>query len=108
MGQPPFDTFFLTPTILVGQMREMASDNLPERWQEVWDTMNAKDGITTERSGPNLQEWLEEVYFDCSQSADLTKEDIVKLGHIIGRLLHFELSARVSARQILDDPWLNE
>ncbi|KGQ02175.1 hypothetical protein PAAG_11130 [Paracoccidioides lutzii Pb01] len=40
-GQPPFDTFLITPTILVGQMREVASDDLPEGWQRLWDTMNA-------------------------------------------------------------------
>ncbi|KAJ6114186.1 protein kinase [Penicillium capsulatum] len=108
VGQPPFDTFFLTPKILVGQMQEMASDDLPERWQEAWDTMNAGDGIATESTGHNLQEWLEEVYFDGPQSPDLTREDIVRLGQIIGRLLQFEPWTRASARQVLDDPWFNE
>ncbi|KAG5301304.1 protein kinase [Histoplasma ohiense] len=55
-GQPPFDTFFITPAILVGQMREMASDDIPERWQGIWDTMNTGDGRATENTGPNLQE----------------------------------------------------
>ncbi|KLJ09852.1 hypothetical protein EMPG_14723 [Blastomyces silverae] len=107
-GQPPFDTFMTTPTILVGQMREMASDNLPERWQGIWDVTKTQNGMAVEAAGPNLQEWLEEVHFDGSQNADLAKEDIAKLGEIIGRLLYFEPSARASAREVLDDPWFNE
>lgn len=64
--------------------------------------------IATENTGLNLQEWLEEVYFDDQPSPDLTREDIVRLGHVVGRLLHFEPSARASARQVLNDPWFNE
>jgi hypothetical protein len=89
-------------------MREIASDDLPRRWHELWDTMNAGDGRNIESTGPNLQEWLEEVYFDGPQSPDLTREDIARLGQIIGKLLQFEPSARASARQVLDDPWFNE
>jgi hypothetical protein len=86
----------------------MVTDDLPERWKEKWDTMNAGNGIAIESTGPNLQNWLEEVYFDSRLIPDLTREDIVRLGHIIGRLLHFEPSARASARQVLNDPWFNE
>ncbi|KAJ5195449.1 uncharacterized protein N7498_008887 [Penicillium cinerascens] len=107
-GQPPFDTFLITPPILVGQMQEMATDDLPRRWQKIWDTMNKGNDVTAESPGPNLQEWLEEVYFDGRQITDLTRKDIARLGKIIGRLFYFEPSARASARQILDDPWFNE
>lgn len=89
-------------------MHEMASDDLPKRWQKIWDTMNEGDGVTAESPGPNLQEWLEELYFDERQIPDLTREDIVRLGKIIGSLLCFEPSARASARQVLDDSWFNE
>jgi hypothetical protein len=89
-------------------MREMATDELPERWQDQLNTMNTGDVMATETVGPNLQEWLEEVYFDGPLSPDLTREDIVRLGQIIERLLRFEPSARASARQVLDDPWFNE
>ncbi|KAJ5772948.1 hypothetical protein N7457_007844 [Penicillium paradoxum] len=107
-GQPPFDTFMITRAILVAQMREMASDDLPARWQQKWNEMNTGDDTNTESTGHNLQEWLEEVYFDGCQSPDLTRDDILKLGQIIGRLLKFEPSARASAREILDDPWFDE
>ncbi|KAJ9203259.1 hypothetical protein DTO164E3_2730 [Paecilomyces variotii] len=105
VGQPPFDSFLITPTILVGQMRETASDALPERWQEAWKTMD--DKAATEESGPSLQEWLEDMYFDGERKEDLTKEDIAKLAQIIGKLLRFEPSTRASAREILGDPWFN-
>ena len=84
----------------------MASDALPERWQDQWETMN--DTTTAEDPGPPLQKWLEETYFDGERKEDLTREDIVQLGQIIGRLLCFEPSARASAREILNDPWFRE
>ncbi|KAJ9362140.1 hypothetical protein DTO027B9_571 [Paecilomyces variotii] len=105
VGQPPFDSFLITPAILVGQMREMASDALPERWRDAWKTMD--DKAITEESGPSLKEWLEDMYFDGERKEDLTKEDIAKLAQIIGKLLRFEPSTRASAREILDDPWFN-
>jgi serine/threonine protein kinase len=106
VGQPPFDTFLLTPPILIGQMCEMASDDLPKKWQSTLDTMN--EGSSDKDTELNLQKWLEEVYFGGSYNPDLTRDDISKLGLIIGKLLYFEPSARVSARQILDDPWFQE
>lgn len=89
-------------------MQEIASDDLPKRWQKIWDAMNKGDDVTAKSPGPNLQEGLEEVYFDGRQSPDLTKEGIIKLGKIIGRFLCFEPSARASERRILDDLWFNE
>lgn len=93
-------------------MQEMASDDLPKRWQDTWNKMDKGDAMATEssesESEPSLQEWLEEVYFDGHGTPDLTREDIRKLGEIIGSLLYFEPSKRASARQILDNPWFNE
>lgn len=60
--------------------------------------MNKGDDVIAESPRPNLQEWLEEVYFDERQIPDLAREDIVRLGKIIRRLLRFEPSARASAR----------
>ena len=65
-------------------------------------------GIVAESSGPGLQEWLEEMYFDGDRKEDLTKKDIVKLGQIIQKLLHFEPSDRASVREILNDPWFRD
>ncbi|PYI06038.1 serine protein kinase [Aspergillus sclerotiicarbonarius CBS 121057] len=103
VGQPPFDSFMVTPAILVGQMQEMASDTLPTRWHGKWKKMD--NGRTAETPGPALQEWLEEMYFDGERKEDLTREDVSKLGRILGRLLRFEPYSRASAREILDDPW---
>lgn len=89
-------------------MQEIASDDLTERWNKIWETMKGDDDEPTDNAVPNLQEWLEELYFDSPQSPDLTREDIVKLGQIIGSLLRFEPSARASAKQVLDDPWFDE
>lgn len=108
VGQPPFDSFLITPTILVGQMQEMASDDLPERWHGIWETMKGDHDEPPDSNAPNLQEWLEKLYFDSPHSPDLTKEDIARLGQIIRSLLLFEPSARASAKQVLDDPWFDE
>ena len=84
----------------------MASDDLPRRWHEIWNGMDGDEDIV--EPGPNLQEWLEEVYFGDTKEHDLTAEDIARLGQIIARLLRFEPNARVSAREVLDDAWFHE
>jgi len=66
------------------------------------------EGPSHEDTGLNLQKWLEEVYFGGPHNPDLTKDDILRLGLNIGKLLYFEPSARASAREILDDPWFQE
>ncbi|KAI9679435.1 MAG: hypothetical protein M1817_005457 [Caeruleum heppii] len=103
VGQPPFDSFMTTPTILVRQMLEMANDGLPERWQPKWKAMDKES--PGEESGHTLQEWLEEMYFDGERKAELTREDMLKLGQLIERLLRFEPSERASASEILQDSW---
>ncbi|CAG7926198.1 unnamed protein product [Penicillium olsonii] len=105
-GQPPFDSSLTTPKILVGQMRDMASDDFPRRWHEIWNGMDGDEDIV--EPGPNLQERLEEVYFGGTQEPDLTEEDIARLGQVITRLLRFESNARVSAREVLGDAWFHE
>lgn len=89
-------------------MQEMASDDLPERWHGIWETMKGDHDEPPDSNAPNLQEWLEKLYFDSPHSPDLTKEDIARLGQIIRSLLLFEPSARASAKQVLDDPWFDE
>ena len=92
-----------TPTILVRQMLEIASDGLPERWQQTWHAMDSAS--PGEKSGYTLQEWLEEMYFDGERNEDLTREDILKVGELVRRMLRFEPFMRASAREILQDPW---
>lgn len=52
-----------------------------------------------------LQEWLEEVYFDNNKKAEFTREDIAKVGKLIGRMLKFEPSLRATASDALSDVW---
>lgn len=103
VGQPPFDSFMITPTILVRQMLEMANDELPERWQRTWRAMDSAS--PGEKSGYTLQEWLEEIYFDEEKNQDLTREDILKVGQIVRSMLQFEPSKRASAGEVLRDSW---
>ena len=87
-------------------MQEMTSEAVPERWLVLWEAMD--DGVGAGNSGPGLQEWLEDMYFDGERREDLAGEDIAKLGQIIRKLLRFEPSARASAREILNDPWFRD
>lgn len=95
-----------TPTILVRQMLEMASDDLPERWQESWRAMDSAS--PGDKSDYTLQQWLEEMYLDGERNEDLTREDIRQVGELVRRMLWFESSMRASARDILQDPWFKE
>ncbi|EAU31292.1 conserved hypothetical protein [Aspergillus terreus NIH2624] len=104
VGQPPFDSFLITPKILVGQMQEMTNETLPENWLDQWRKMSGD--YSGDSAGPGLQDWLEEMYFDGERKADLTGDDIVQLGRIISKLLQFEPSARASVKEIVNDPWL--
>lgn len=87
-------------------MLEMTSEALPERWLGLWEAMGG--GVGAESSGPGLQEWLGNMYFDGERREDFTSEDIAKLGQIIRKLLRFEPSARASASEILSDPWFRD
>ncbi len=55
-----------------------------------------------------LHEWLEEVYFDGDMEVSLTREDIVKVGKLVGKLLQFEPLERASASDLLQDSWFQE
>ncbi|KAF2492953.1 kinase-like protein [Lophium mytilinum] len=106
IGQPPIDSIMATPVTVVQQMLETASDELPERWQQKWRTMDS--AWTGDKTENNLQEWLEETYFDGVRKEDLTREDIIKVGTLVSRLLRFEPSTRASAQEILQDPWFGD
>ena len=93
----------ITPTILVRQMLEMANDELPERWQQKWRSMDSAS--PGEKSGYTLLKWLEEIYFDEERNHDLTQDDILKVGKLVQSMLKFEPSKRTSAKEMLQDSW---
>jgi serine/threonine-protein kinase SRPK3 len=103
VGQPLFGSFMTTPEILVRQMLETVNDDLPERWKSKWHAMK---GTLPDNSPPcSLQEWLEEMYFDGERREDLTREDIVQVGVLIGSMLRMEPSARALAKVVVQDAW---
>jgi serine/threonine-protein kinase SRPK3 len=95
-----------TPVSVVHQMLETASDEMPERWQQKWRRMDS--AWTGDMPGNNLQEWLEETYFDGVRREDFTREEIVKLGALVHRLLRFKPATRASAEDILQDRWFED
>ncbi|RMZ71439.1 CMGC SRPK kinase [Pyrenophora seminiperda CCB06] len=102
-GRPPFDSFGATRVSVVREMLENASDDLPERWQKKWQTMDR--AWTGEKRDNVLQKWLKETYYYDGRKAEFTREDLVSVGAIVRRLLHFEPSTRASAKDILEDGW---
>ncbi|KAI0586197.1 Protein kinase [Pyrenophora tritici-repentis] len=106
VGQPPFDAMSATPVRVARQMLENNSDELPERWQQKWRTMDSE--WTVRKVENKFQKWLEECYFDGYRKEDLTREDIVKVGVLVRRLLRLEPSMRASVEEVQRDPWLRD
>ena len=93
----------LTPYVLVEQMIELASDELPSRWQTKWhmmqhDTLQRDEGFT-------LQKWLQETYFDNDKQAEFTTEEIARLAEAIAAMLKLEPSLRATSSEILAQNW---
>lgn len=104
-GQAPFDSIMLTPETLIPQMKEFCEDEMPDLWLKKWQEMN---GTKSSDDQPRtLQEWLEEVYFDADRDAEFTKQDIIRVGHLVSRMLKFKPSSRAQAKEILADPWFS-
>ena len=61
-----------------------------------------------EMPGLSLHEWLEEFYFDGDYKETMSREDVVRLGEVIGCLLRFEPASRALARDLLNDPSSND
>lgn len=93
----------LTPPIIVQQMMEFASDELPSRWQTKWEEM--QKNLDPEDDNCTLQTWLEEVYFNNDRLAEFTRDDIASAGELIERMLKFEPSARATAGDALAHAW---
>src|SRR5690242_15792133 len=92
-----------TPTILVRQMLETVGDDLPDRWKRDWHAM--KGTLSDNSSACSLQDWLEEMYFDGEWRVDMSREDIVRVGVLIGSMLRMEPSARAPAKAVVHDAW---
>jgi serine/threonine-protein kinase SRPK3 len=103
VGQPLFDNFMTTPAILVRQMLETVDDDLPDRWKTDWHAM---EGTLSDHSFTcSLQDWLEEMYFDGERREDMSREDVVLVGRLIGSMLRMEPSARAPAKAVVQDAW---
>lgn len=118
------------PALLIRQMLETVSDNddkkplLPDRWK-----LACQDLLDNEKRPPlplspsgeqeeeedrtyTLQTWLEETYFNNNTSGggvekrtDFSREEILQVGKVIGRMLRLEPGDREEARVVLRDEW---
>lgn len=112
------------PALLVRQMLETVSDydTLPDRWK-----LACQDLLDNEQRPPlpsppddeqeeedrtyTLHAWLEETYFNNNTSGggekrmDFSREEILQVGKVIGRMLRLEPGDREEAREVLRDEW---
>ena len=60
-GQPPFDVVMLSPDVLMRQMKELATDRVPERWIARSNRLKASLGEHPAEpvNDQALQQWLE-------------------------------------------------
>lgn len=93
-------------------------DTLPDRWK-----LACQDLLDNEKRPPlppdvqedptyTLHAWLEETYFNNTSGGgggekrtDLSREDISRVGMLIGRMLRMEPLDREEAREVLRDEW---
>lgn len=108
------------PAMLIRQMLETVSDydTLPDRWK-----LACQNLLDNERRPPlppgeqeedptyTLQTWLEETYFNnnsgggVEKRTDFSREEILQVGKVIGRMLRLEPGDRDEAREVLRDEW---
>jgi len=89
----------LTPSVLVQQMIELTSDELPLRWQAKWHAM--QEDMPQNDGGFTLQKWLEETYFGNNKQAEFMTEEITRLAEVIARMLKLEPSLRATPSEVL-------
>jgi hypothetical protein len=53
----------------------------------------------------NLQQLIQELYFDQDRVADFSHQEITRLAGLLGRLLRYHPSTRSTAAEILSDDW---
>lgn len=115
------------PALLIRQMLETVSSSdkelLPDRWK-----LACQDLLDNERRPPlppspsgeeeevedptyTLQTWLEETYFNNDSGGggekrmDFSREEILQVGKVIGRMLRLEPGDREEAREVVRDEW---
>lgn len=107
------------PALLIRQMLETVSDydTLPDRWKLACQNLLDNErrpplppGEEEEDATYTLHAWLEETYFNnnsggVEKRTDLSREDISRVGMLIGRMLRLEPGDREEARDILRDEW---
>lgn len=101
---------------LVQEQLDMSGDSLPERWRAMH---NEIDAASSEGSMSNtLQGWLEKIYFPgggashkyMTRNEDrhceyFSRKEIQQAATVIRRMLRMDPDDRVTARDILLDPW---
>lgn len=107
------------PALLIRQMLETVSDydTLPDRWklacQDLLDNEKrpplppSEDEQEEEDRTYTLHAWLEETYYNSGveKRTDFSREDISRVGMLIGRMLRLEPGDREEAREVLRDEW---
>lgn len=93
----------LTPPLLVDQMIDLTSDELPSRWLAKWNMMQGDAPLEDERL--TLQQWLEDVYFYNDRQVEFTMEELAKIKEAIACLLKLEPSLRATPREVLAQEW---
>jgi serine/threonine-protein kinase SRPK3 len=53
----------------------------------------------------NLEQLLQELYFDPDRAAYFSQQDITRLAGLIGKLLRYDPSSRATAAEISSDDW---
>lgn len=106
--------------MLIRQMLETVSDydTLPDRWKLACQNLLSNEKRPPlppgEQEDPTytLHAWLEETYFNNNSGGgggekrtDFSREDISRVGMLIGRLLRLEPLAREEAKEVLRDEW---
>lgn len=96
-------------------------DTLPDRWKLACQDLLDNERRPLSPSGEQeeedrtytLQTWLEETYFNNNTSGgggvekrtDFSREEILHVGKVIGRMLRLEPLDREEARDVLGDEW---
>lgn len=97
-------------------------DTLPDRWklacQDLLDNEQrpppplSPSGEEEEDQTYTLHAWLEETYFNnnsggggVEKRTDFSREEILHVGKVIGRMLRLEPGDREEAREVVRDEW---